>query len=57
MGTSHYKVYKQETPQGTTTHMQQLTDEERVVEIAQMLSGSDVTDAAVANARQLLGAE
>jgi len=57
MGTSHYKVYKQETPQGTTTHMQQLSDEERVAEIAQMLSGSDVTDAAMANARQLLGAD
>ena len=54
MGTAHYKVYKEETAQGTTSHMRRLTDDERVSEIAQMLSGSDVTEAAMANARQLL---
>ncbi len=54
LGTTHYKVYKEETPQGTTSHMALLTDEERVAEIAQMLSGSHVTDAAIQNARQLL---
>ena len=53
-GAHHYKVYKEETPQGTTSYMQQLTEEQRVQEIAQMLSGSDLTDAAVANAKQLL---
>ena len=54
LGTTHYKVYKEETPQGTTSHMQMLTPEERVGEIAQMLSGSDVTEAAIQNAKELL---
>ena len=54
LGTTHYKVYKEETPQGTTSHMQMLTPEERIKEIAQMLSGSDVTDAAIQNAKELL---
>ena len=54
LGTTHYKVYKEETPQGTTSHMQMLTQDERVGEIAQMLSGSDVSEAAIQNAKQLL---
>ena len=54
LGKHHYRVEKQETHQGTTSSMRQLTDEERVTEIAQMLSGSDVSEAAIANARQLL---
>ncbi|MCR4957587.1 MAG: DNA repair protein RecN [Prevotella sp.] len=54
LGTTHYKVYKEETPQGTTSHMQLLTEKERVAEIAQMLSGSDVSEAAIQNAKQLL---
>jgi len=54
LGATHYKVYKEETPQGTTSHLQMLTDDERVGEIAQMLSGSDVTEAAILNAKQLL---
>jgi DNA repair protein RecN (Recombination protein N) len=54
LGTTHYKVYKEETPQGTTSHMQLLTEQERVAEIAQMLSGSDVSEAAIQNAKQLL---
>ena len=54
LGTTHYKVYKEETPQGTTSHMQMLSADERVREIAQMLSGSDVTDAAIQNAKELL---
>lgn len=54
LGTSHYKVEKQETPQGTVSSMKQLSDEERISEIAQMLSGSDVSEAAIANAKQLL---
>ena len=53
-GAHHYKVYKEETTNGTASHMQKLSQEERVTEIAQMLSGSDVSDAAIANARQLL---
>jgi DNA repair protein RecN (Recombination protein N) len=53
-GSTHYKVYKEETPQGTISHMQMLSPEERIGEIAQMLSGSDVTSAAIENAKQLL---
>ncbi|WP_028908756.1 DNA repair protein RecN [Prevotella sp. AGR2160] len=54
MGTTHYKVYKEDTPEGTVSHMRMLSPEERVKEIAQMLSGSDITDAAISNARSLL---
>ena len=54
LGTTHYKVYKEETAQGTISHMQMLTPEERIREIAQMLSGSDVTEAAIQNAKELL---
>ena len=57
LGTTHYRVYKEETPQGTTSHMVLLSPEERITEIAQMLSGSNITDAAIANARQLLKIE
>ena len=55
LGTVHYKVEKHDTKEGTVSLMRRLTDEERVAEIAQMLSGSNVTDAAVHNARELLG--
>jgi len=55
LGTHHYKVSKEETPSGTTSQMLQLSDDERIHEIAQMLSGSDVTVAAIANAKALLG--
>ena len=54
LGSHHYRVSKEETPQGTTSHMQELTTDERIHEIAQMLSGSAVTDAAIENAKQLL---
>ena len=54
LGTAHYKVEKEETAQGTISRMQELTAEERVTEIAQMLSGSDISEAAIQNARQLL---
>ncbi|MCH5309751.1 MAG: DNA repair protein RecN [Prevotella sp.] len=54
LGTAHYKVQKDETATGTVSRMTELTQEERIREIAQMLSGSDVTEAAIANARQLL---
>jgi DNA repair protein RecN (Recombination protein N) len=53
-GTTHYKVYKEETPQGTTSRMLMLNPEERVQEIAQMLSGSDISEAAISNAKELL---
>lgn len=54
MGRHHYKVLKEENPQGTRSHMTELTEEQRVSEIAQMLSGSDITEAALANAQELL---
>ena len=54
LGTTHYRVSKEESPSGTVSHMQLLTAEERVREIAQMLSGSDITDAAINNAKELL---
>lgn len=53
-GSAHYKVYKEEAENGTTTRMSQLTDDERINEIAQMLSGSEITEAAVSNAKELL---
>ena len=54
LGSAHYKVEKEETPQGTTSRMEQLSPDERITEIAQMLSGSKVTEAAIQNAKQLL---
>lgn len=54
IGATHYKVSKEETAQGTISHMQMLTEQERIEEIAQMLSGSDISDAAIANAKTLL---
>ena len=54
LGTTHYKVYKEESVQGTVSRMRQLSAEERITEIAQMLSGSNISGAAMENARQLL---
>ncbi len=54
LGTSHYKVEKQETKEGTRSHMCELSTDERVQEIAQMLSGSDITEAALQNAKELI---
>jgi DNA repair protein RecN (Recombination protein N) len=54
LGKHHYKVYKEDSADGTHSHMQQLTAEERVTEIAQMLSGDSVSEAALNNARELL---
>lgn len=53
-GTTHYKVSKNETKNGTKTTMKRLSDTERIEEIAQMLSGSKITEAAIENAKQLL---
>lgn len=55
LGSNHYKVEKTDTADGTTSTMRQLTPEERIIELAQMLSGSNITDAAIQNARSLLG--
>ena len=54
LGSSHYLVYKEETPQGTASRMQQLDADQRVREIAQMLSGNNITEAAINNAKELL---
>lgn len=53
-GSAHYKVYKEDTETGTNSHIRLLTQEERVQEIANMLSGSTLTEAALNNARALL---
>lgn len=54
LGTIHYKVYKEETGRGTRTNIIRIEGEERVREIAQMMSGEVLTDAALENARLLL---
>lgn len=54
MGKNHYKVSKTETPNGTISNMTPLNEQQRIEEIAQMLSGSNITKAALANARELL---
>lgn len=53
-GCAHYKVYKQDNETETNSHIRRLTDEERVEEIAHMLSGATLTEAALNNARALL---
>lgn len=56
-GTTHYKVYKEDTETGTNSYIRQLNSEERIHEIAHMLSGSNLTEAALNNARSLLNNE
>jgi len=53
-GQIHYKVYKEDSDDATNSHIKRLTDEERIEEIAHMLSGSMLTEAALNNARTLL---
>lgn len=53
-GQQHYKVYKEETESETNSHIRQLTTEERINEIAHMLSGANLTEAALNNAQALL---
>ena len=54
-GRAHYKVYKQDNETETNSHIRRLADEERIEEIAHMLSGATLTDAALNNAKSLLG--
>ncbi|MCC8143578.1 MAG: DNA repair protein RecN [Tannerellaceae bacterium] len=54
-GKAHYFVYKQDIDEQTVTRIRQLTAEERITEVARMLSGASLTDASVANAKDLLG--
>lgn len=53
-GTTHYKVYKEDNEHGTTSNIVRLTQEERIREIAHMLSGTTLTEAAISNAKELL---
>jgi|TARA_B110000977_G_scaffold172817_1_gene225491 DNA repair protein RecN (Recombination protein N) len=53
-GSSHYKVYKDEVNGITTTNLKELSSEERIIEIAEMLSGKDISDSARSHAKELL---
>jgi DNA repair protein RecN (Recombination protein N) len=53
-GANHYKVYKQEVKGVTTTNLKLLSTDERVKEIAEMLSGKDISDSALTHAKELL---
>lgn len=53
-GSQHYRVYKEETSGVARTHIEPLADADRIQEIAQMLSGADITPAAISNAKNLL---
>lgn len=54
LGAQHFRVYKAETAEGTASHIVRLTTEERIREIANMLSGAEMTEAAINNAKALL---
>jgi len=56
-GATHYKVYKVDTEVGTNSYIRQLNQEERIQEIANMLSGAVLTEAALNNAKALLNKE
>ena len=53
-GSNHYKVYKEEVNGVTTTNLKELSSEERIIEIAEMLSGKDISDSAHTHAKELL---
>src|SRR5664279_2630096 len=55
-GTRHYHVYKDDTDNSTFTRVKLLSPEERILEVARLLSGSEVTETAMENARELLKA-
>ena len=55
-GTKHYHVYKEDDGDSTITRIKLLSGEERILEVARLLSGSEVTDTAVKNARELIDA-
>ena len=54
-GTAHYKVYKEDTEDATVSHIRTLTTDERISELAQMMSSGTLTEAAINNAREMLG--
>ncbi|MDO5663976.1 MAG: DNA repair protein RecN [Bacteroidia bacterium] len=53
-GTTHYNVYKEDTAESTATYMRKLSKDEQVLEIARMLSGAEITEQAVENAKVML---
>ena len=53
-GNRHYRVFKDDSGETTLTHISELGKEERILEIAQMLSGENVTEVALGNAKELL---
>jgi DNA repair protein RecN (Recombination protein N) len=53
-GAHHIKVYKEDVNEVTQTRLKNLAEDERIVEIAQMIGGNNLTDAAIANAKELL---
>ena len=53
-GKQHYKVFKNEVDGKTHTSLKQLSNDERIVEIAEMLSGKDISESALTHARELL---
>ena len=54
-GAIHYKVYKEDTADATVSHIRALTTDERINELAQMMSAGTLTEAAINNAREMLG--
>ena len=53
-GAQHYKVFKSDLKGKTTTNLKQLSPEERIIEIAEMLSGKEISDSALTHAKELL---
>ena len=53
-GDSHFKVFKEEIDGVTTSNLKLLNQEQRIVEIAEMLSGKDVSESAIIHAKELL---
>lgn len=53
-GANHLKVYKQDSEDATATHLTELKGEDRILEIAEMLGGKNISEAAMANAKELL---
>ena len=53
-GTAHYKVYKKDTEDATVSHIRTLTTDERITELALMMSSGTLTEAAINNAKELL---
>ena len=54
---AHYKVYKEDNADATVSHIRPLTTEERITELAQMMSAGTLTEAAINNAKELLGVD